>query len=140
MNNNFLRLTAVIVTASLVTFASCKKKDDPKDPDPGPGVTLNIEKPTTSDMFGKDDTVFIKAHASWVNQFHGYELKLRNLSDGSKEVFKVEGHIHDKEVDIDTFWVNNVAAHSQMELEINMIKDHDGNKETKKVAFHCHPM
>lgn len=140
MKPTIFKLTAIIITTAIITLASCKKDDDNNNPNPEPGVTLNITSPKASDMYGLGDTVWMRTNASWTNQFHGCEVRIRNISDGNKEVFKAEWHMHGTTASVDTFWINNVSNHSNMELEVDMIKDHDGNKETKKVTFHCHPM
>lgn len=114
--------------------SACKKdKETPKS------VTITITSPTASSMFHWGDTVEIHAHVKAPFELHGWEVVIKKVPDGHV-VFMAEDHVHAEEFHVDTFWINSVTEHSDMELHVSALMDHDGGKETKVVAFHFHPM
>jgi hypothetical protein len=133
-------LIAVLFTASAVSISSCKRKDDNPTPStPTSTVTFSISSPTEGATFHLGDTVWIKGTAVSINQLHGYALTLTNKTTNAV-VLNADDHVHGTTVTLDTFWVNNVADHSDMRLQIDAEIDHEGNKESKTINFHCHPM
>lgn len=127
-------LNALIATMAVFSMSACKKnKETPKS------VEITITSPTAGSMFHLGDTVEIHAHVKANFELHGWEVVIKKVANG-QVVFMAEDHVHAEEFHIDTFWINNVTEHSDMELHVSALIDHDGNKETKVVAFHCHPM
>lgn len=136
-NKNVILLSLFFITLAFAT--SCKPDDNNNTPSPSPSVVFTVTSPEAGKAYMQGDTIRIKAKLSFETELHGWELELKNKADNNKEVLKVEEHTHEKTVEIDTFWVNNVTMHSDMELVIYAIKDHEGNKDSKEIHFHCHP-
>jgi hypothetical protein len=133
-------LLLLIFLASAVTISSCKRKDDNPNPStPANTVTFSISSPTDGATFHLGDTIWIKGTAVCTNQLHGYAITLTNKTTNTV-VLSADDHVHGTTVTLDTFWVNNVADHSDMSLQIDAEIDHEGNKESKIINFHCHPM
>lgn len=134
MKNLFL-----ITILSILSFTiSCKDEHDHSD-NPAVSADIQIMSPVTGSVFHSGDTVYIKANITSAAELHGFDVVITNASIDSV-VFNTNGHAHAKTQNIDTFWVNNVMGHSDMKLDVMAIIDHDGNKTTKSINFHCHPM
>lgn len=158
--NYQLSLLIVLALASTTLFSSCKKEgctdekaenydsDADKDDDSctypeeeeTDDIDFTISDPVAGTTFGLGDTVHINTMITTTGEVHGYEVYLRNTSNNNEVVFESKEHAHDSPVHIHEMWVNDVSSHSDMELEIVLITDHDGATETQKVSFHCHPM
>lgn len=128
-----------ITILSIIPFAiSCKDEHDHTD-EPAVTADIQIASPITGAMYHSGDTVYIKANITSAAELHGYDVVLTNVSADSV-VFNTNGHAHGNSMAINTFWVNKVMGHSDMKLDVMAIIDHEGNKTTKSVNFHCHPM
>lgn len=134
------RIISVFMFVGLVVFASsCKKDDNSSNPTPTDNFSITITSPTAMQTFPSGATVNVKATISNSTEMHGYDIKIVNKANNNEEVFKKEMHDHGSSYTIDESWVNNVTMHSDMELEITVYIDHEGNKKTQTVHFHCHP-
>lgn len=139
---NFKSINIAVVLLFVATIglvSSCKKKDDNPSPTPTDNFSISITSPTDMQTFTNGSTVNIKATVSNSTEMHGYDVKITNKSKNNEEVFKKEVHEHGASYTIDESWVNNVTMHSDMELEITVYVDHEGNTKTQHVHFHCHP-
>ncbi len=139
---NFKSINIAVVLLFVATIglvSSCKKKDDNPSPTPTDNFSISITSPTDMQTFVNGSTVNIKASISNSAGMHGYELTIINKSNNNEEVFKKEVHDHGTSYTIDENWVNNVTKHSDMEAEITVYVDHEGNTKTQHVHFHCHP-
>jgi hypothetical protein len=119
----------------LATFAvsSCKKDHPHTTPD---AATITINSPAAGSNYSPNDTVKIKATITAEESLHGGDIFIRNLADTSTAVFTTDFHTHGTDITIDTFWVNTLSGIAvNLELEITAIIDHDGNTQSKKVAF-----
>lgn len=130
-----LSTTITILILALACLISCKKKKH--EGDPSPTVNIDIIAPTEHAEYHKLDTVWMKVHISYDQDLHGYELHMLRLAD-TTEVFALDSDVHAKTFDIQKYWVNDGAVHSDMQLTVIANIDHNGNKATKTVDFHCH--
>lgn len=148
-------LLTVLLSAPL--FTACKKEgctdetalnyDEKAKKDDGsceygetPVVTFNISSPAEGTVYYIGDTVYLDATVSSTGELHGYEVVIHNKSNGNAEVFKTENSTHSDHIVVHEMWINNVADHSDMELEITVVTDHEGSMQSKHVHFHCMPM
>ena len=154
-NINSLVAAAFILSLSLFAIA-CKKEGctDPnatnysaeaKDDDgscqyPEPMTSFDISAPLEDAVYSLNQTVHINAVITTDEEPHGYEIYIRNTSNNDEVVFSVMDHAHTSPISIHEEWINTVQQHSDMELEIRLIIDHDGNYLSEAVNFHCHPM
>lgn len=139
-NFKSINITVVVLfVATMGLVSSCKKKDDNPSPTPTNNFSISVTSPTDMQTFTNGSTVNIKATISNSTEMHGYDLKITNKSNNNQEVFKKEAHEHATSYTIDESWLNNVTMHSDMELEITVYVDHEGNTKTQHVHFHCHP-
>ncbi|MDX5346914.1 MAG: hypothetical protein LPJ89_03250 [Hymenobacteraceae bacterium] len=125
---------------STFLFTSCKDEDDKQEEPQPAAVTIEIASPTAGASFGLNETVHINAQVTAAKEIHGYEVTIRNKSKNNEVVFHKTGHDHATSLHIHEHWDNTLADHCDMELEIKVVKDHNGGTETKTVSFHCHPM
>ncbi len=129
-----ISILAVLITTALLS--SCVKHHH-SDPPPVESVVVNIISPNDAQEFEKDDTAFIKARITSPTNLHGYDIKVTRLADTA---LLIDKHIDDHKAafDISEFLVNDGSIHTNLELEIKAIIDHDGNFVSKKVQFHFH--
>lgn len=133
-------ILAFFLVASMALVSSCKKNDDDNTTSPTETFSMSVSSPEEGATFHNGATVNINAEISNDTEMHAYEVKIVNKSNNNEVVFsKQEEHMHSKTYTISESWVNNVTMHSDMELEITVYIDHEGNTKTKSVHFHCHP-
>ena len=130
MKNINIYLVILLGFGALIT--ACKKEHEHTNES-----TITIANPLAGTIYNQGDTVFINATITAAEAMHGWEIKLKNKT-ADVEVFSDEEHAHAATYSIAGYWVNNVTADSDMELEITATIDHDGNTANKKVDFHCH--
>ncbi|MES2479100.1 MAG: hypothetical protein V4561_08435 [Bacteroidota bacterium] len=123
--------TIIIILGSITLFACQKKETKTIDPNK---LKLNISKPSEAAVYKKDDTVFIKANASYTEQLHGYSLQISNKSNQQVH-FDIDEHLHASKFDIDTFWVNSLGEQVDLLLKLTVEIDHEGNEDFKEVNF-----
>lgn len=125
----------VIVWLLVSAFCGCKKHHHEEVvPE---SVNINIMAPRDHAQYEAGDTVFFKVKITSPSTMHGYELHVLRLAD-TTEVYTFDEDIHSSNIDIDKFWVNDGAMHSDATLEVIAVIDHSGKKLSKKVQFHCH--
>lgn len=129
-----------VLSALALSVFSCNKEDDSTNDPTGNDPVVTITSPEDMTSYSLGDTIHIHAEATADADFHGYQVQVINLSNSNEVVLNEEMHVHQAQVTIDTFWVNNVSMHSDMKLVVTLAVDHDGNTISKEVHFHCHPM
>ncbi|MEO9257021.1 MAG: hypothetical protein ABI207_01490 [Crocinitomicaceae bacterium] len=141
---------AVGIMAISTSLTSCKKgctdpaaanfnKDVKKDDKSCayPEATLTISNPTESQMYNLGDTIKINGTAAHYQELQGWSLYILNKTS-EDTVLKNSNYTVGKNLTITSSWVNNVIAHSDMELGVTVTV----NKNTVKkqiVNFHCMP-
>lgn len=128
-----------LVACASVFFLSCTHDVEDNPPDPPVVVEFSIDEPTPDSIYYLNDTVHIHGSLRFDNGLHGWMVELYNISTDSI-MYTEEVHDHANELEFSTWWVNDVVDHSDMELTIGAITDHDGGVEEKVVHFHCMPM
>lgn len=135
-----MKKTSTLLLILACAAVSCKKE---KDPDPAPGdptdATITVITPAEDEEYEYDDTVFIKAKMTFNKTLHGCGATIIN-KDNNAVLFEFERHDHNDTLQLDTFWVNKVNAHTAAKITIHTTLDHDGKKTKKEINFHCHPM
>jgi hypothetical protein len=132
---SFAKVSLFVLLAFSVIIAVSSCKDDPVVAT----ATINITSLAAGATIEQGDTVHIAGTITTDGELHGYEIYLRNKTAGT-DVFTVDEHVHGTTLTFDEHWVNNVTAHSEMELEVVAVLSHEGDVTvSKKVNFHCHP-
>ncbi len=143
-----MKKTAVLIYLAFLlvpAFNACKNKAD--DPHPHDNnhhhhtpnkAELTIASPTDNTKYNHGDTININVVAVGELTLHGWKITIRNTDDNSV-LYTKDTHEHAKTLNISEKWVNDVHHHSDLELEVEVGLDHDGNNATKKVRFHCMP-
>lgn len=126
-----MNLKNISLFTSLLLLAACQKKDDTGFH--AEQLKINIEKPLSGQSFGKGDTVFIKATATYTTELHGYELSL--LQSDSSEIWSLDEHLHGSNFAIDTFWVNDRDTDETLRLQLTVEADHDGHQKSENRTF-----
>jgi len=162
MKNNMLKFTMLLFMAAL-TMLACKKKEGCTDP-AAPNydaeakksckdccddhihgtpvqdtASINLTSPTAGATYGNADTVYITASITRSKEMHGYEYTLKKVSDQSV-VTSGSNQSHSKSYSINSYWVNNLTAHTEMELILTVFLDHDhSTDQIVKRTIHCNP-
>lgn len=124
---------AVLLSLSSITlFSACHQHDEPD-------VQIQITSPLANATYHAGDTVKIQGTITGNVDMHGYEVKIKNLSQGNVAYIN-DHHDHGSTLTINDFWVNNVTSHSDMRLVVKVEVDHNGTMVSDSLNFHCHPM
>ncbi len=124
-------ICAFAAFTTILFFSACNNEKE--DPLPQIAVESPIEGATIE--FG--DTVHIEVNITHTEALHEYLVELKNADDDIV-LFSEGEHSHDTEAHVHNHWVNNVATHTDMELNVTAI-DHANRTSTRTVHFHCHP-
>jgi hypothetical protein len=127
-----------LLFAVCVIFLSCKDEEHTETGHHMNSATITISSPTTNDQFHHNDTVQVVATAMAVEDLHGYEVRIRRMPD-SLVVFSTDSHTHGTTVQIRETWVCTISDSTDMEVEIAVVLDHEGNKTRKSQGFRCVP-
>ena len=120
----------------MFVFNACENEDQHPDLSTS-DISLLINSPTDTQEFEANDTVFISATIDAPIEMHGYEVHLTRLAD-TVEVLTKDIDLHTNHFTINETYINPGLVHSDMELEIIAMIDHNGQSTSKKVHFHCH--
>ena len=97
-------------------------------------ATITVHSPAEGAAILPGATVQIRATIEAIEPLHGYELFIRNKATGEK-LLSADEHSHGSTIEVSKNWVNTAAAGTELELEIAVSLDHDGNIHSKKVVF-----
>lgn len=130
----FLFITSVVSITCLMVIACTKHKGDIEAPVLKPSAVITFSKPTEGTIYKTGDNISIQAKAIALNTVHGYDVKVKKANDTTTYFFT---HVHDHN---DTLYVNQQwklipAIANNLEAEITLYLDHDGNTAVKKVGF-----
>jgi len=103
----------------------CKKKDNVQE-----AVQINLFQPADHQTYNLGDTVFVNAEVKSEIELHGYELKIVSNTDDSV-LFITEEHQHQKQYEIDKYWVNHSAQTTAATLILKMEISHEGDSKTE---------
>ena len=124
---------ALLALATSLPFFACEKEAHQHDAD------ISILAPTAGQTFSLNQTVSIQADITSEEELHGWEITLRKKSDNTV-LYTTDEHTHGTTLQIREQWVNNVANHTDVVLEVKAALDHTGSDfKTATVEFHCHP-
>jgi hypothetical protein len=121
-----------IIALVVISTIACKKEKDSENP------VITIFTPTTNQEFESADSVQLNFKAEDVDL---HEVGFTIVKKGTTEVLynKPASHTHDSPLVINQKYYIPVAAHTDATLTVNA-EDHNGNKASKSVNFHIHPM
>ena len=122
--------------AGSVVLASCSNDSD--DPKPQHTATITFTSPAEHATINGGDTAIIAGTITSNEQIHGYKIYVRNTTTGA-DTLLVDDHAHATQVPFSGVWINDVTAHSEIEAEVVVTLDHDGNTASKKLHFHAMP-
>lgn len=128
----------ILFSICTLSFTACDDDDDETTPTT-PTVQFSFSDPTGGQTFGHNDTVHINGMITFENDLHGYEITLKSEHFDST-VYSVNEHADGNTIHVHKMWVNDLTHHSDMIMTIDAFTDHDGQKETSTIDFHCHPM
>jgi hypothetical protein len=124
---------ALLALATSLSIFACEKEEHQHD------AEISILAPTAGQTFSLNQTVSIQADITSEEELHGWEITLRKKSDNTV-LYTTDEHTHGTTLQIREQWVNNVANHTDVVLEVKAALDHAGSDfKTATVEFHCHP-
>ena len=125
--------TSLVILSLTVTLVSCTKhKDDIAENIPV--GSINFQSPTNSSTYNTGDSIPIKATAISTASIHGYDIIIRKTNDTTK-IFFQHVHDHNDTLYINKKWKSSVLSPANMEAQVILYLDHDGNTFSKKAAF-----
>src|SRR5688572_24358752 len=124
----------LLFTLLVIGFSACEKHRFDKIPVTEPYI-LYFDSPLKDATFSTGDSIKISGMAIYKQSIHGYDIKLREVNDTSLLYFT---HIHDHNdtLHINHTWKNNLTGSRNIEAEIIIYLDHDGNIGSKKTSFY----
>ena len=133
---SFFAFALVAVTA--VVTSSCSNSSDTQDPTPTPAATVVFNSPAQHQTYLPGDTVRINGAITTAQQMHGYHITVKRPSD-NLVLDSLEAHFHGTETTFTHQWVNTLTAASELEIEVEVVLDHDGNTFKQSCHIHCMP-
>ncbi len=123
---------AAIGLLAITMFEACKNDHEETPP------VITINAPIEDTEYEQNDTVFFTGNITHSVDLHEYMIEMKDV-DHDTVLYTSTTHTHGTSADFNEYWVNHVADHTQMLLTVTA-EDHDGNKSSKVVHFHCHPL
>lgn len=117
----------------IISLLSCEKHLLDKRATLAP-YTLKIDSPLDGATYRSADSISISGTAIFTQSIHGYDIKIREWNDTSVKYF-AHIHEHNDTLAINHKWKNSIVGKKQMEAEVILYLDHDGNVGSKKVLF-----
>jgi len=99
-------------------------------------VTFSIQNPVEGQEFANGDTIFMKGTVTAEESLHGYELVIKDLSNGST-LFTDRDHVHGNTLTLNKFFINKVVSPRQLAITFKVAIDHDGNTAEKVVKVNA---
>lgn len=123
---NYIALVVV-----LFTLISCHRHDENN-------ATITISSPDSAVYFVGGDTIFIQGSVVAESEMHGMTIQLLNDANDSV-MFTYSNEEHLASYTFNQFYVNQVAEHMDVRLEVVAELDHDGNEAKKTMLLHLYP-
>ncbi|MFN4886655.1 MAG: hypothetical protein ACK5HD_10620 [Bacteroidota bacterium] len=115
----------------LFTLISCHRHDENN-------ATITISSPDPAVYFVGGDTIFIQGSVVAESEMHGMTIQLLNdANDSVMYTYSNEEHL--ASYTFNQFYVNQVAEHMDVRLEVVVELDHDGNEAKKTMLLHLYP-
>ena len=97
-----------------------------------PAASVSFFSPTANTIYQVGDSVLISAKAISTETIHGCDIFIRKTGDTSN-CFNMKIHDHNDTVLINQKWKASLSGN--MEAEIILYLDHEGNTLSKKAGF-----
>jgi hypothetical protein len=97
-------------------------------------ATINLIDPVENDTIAFGQELHMHGTVIGSDELHGYSLTLTNL-DNQTILFNASATTHEKSYAFDEHWVNTVTDTANMEVQVEVELDHEGNKTSKKVKL-----
>ena len=124
---------SLLIASLIMTLVSCTKHKDDYEENIPVG-TINFQSPINSSIYPAGDSILIKATAISTASIHGYDIIIRKTNDTAK-IFFQHVHDHNDTLYINKKWKSTVLAPADMEAQVILYLDHDGNTLSKKAMF-----
>ena len=120
------------VLASFIVVSCTKHRGDIEQNIPA--YTINFSSPTTSSVYHNGDSVTIQAIGISSETVHGYDVIIKKPNDSTK-IFFQHVHNHNDTLYINQKWKNPFTVATNLEAQVILYLDHDGNTGIKKTGF-----
>ena len=122
----------LFILASVIMVSCTKHRGDIEQNIPA--YTINFSSPTTSSVYHNGDSVTIQAVAISSETVHGYDVIIKKPNDSTK-IFFQHVHNHNDTLYINQKWKNTFTVAANLEAQVILYLDHDGNTGIKKTGF-----
>lgn len=127
--------TKFIFLLTLIVILSCEKETTEEEAT----ATITITSPIVNDTISYLGAVNFAGTVIGSGSMHGYTITFTNLTTGS--IIHTENYnSHSSTYSFNTEWTNDVSDTSFVKLNIDVIKDHEGNHEIKSINVVCLPL
>ncbi len=117
---------------SFLFIQSCKDKEET------PTATITFLSPAEHTHFMEGEEINVKATIKASSAIHGWNLSIIQSSDQSI-LFEKDSHEHAQTINIDESWtVPSPIAAGVINVKIEAILNHDGDKANKSLELHIH--
>ncbi len=122
MNKNKIAYIALVGLLAV----SCHKHEEDVT------ATINLMEPMENDTIVLGEELHMHGTITGSDELHGYRLTLLN-SDNETLLFDANTSTHETSYAFDEHWVNMVTDTTNLEVQVEVELDHEGNTTTKKV-------
>ena len=122
MNKNKIAYIALVGLLAV----SCHKHEEDVT------ATINLMEPMENDTIALGEELHMHGTITGSDELHGYRLTLLN-TENQTVLFNANTTTHEISYAFDEHWVNAVTDTTNLEVQVEVELDHDGNKTTKKV-------
>jgi hypothetical protein len=130
-----LKYVAFLAACLTLSLSSCNNDDE----DVNPANEIAITAPTANAIVNSGQTVNITGTIKGKKELHGYEITVRRKADNAV-LFTKEVDVHSANITFNETWtVDAVTDHQELELEVIATLDHDGNSINQKMTLHALP-
>jgi hypothetical protein len=126
--------TLLLLTSLLTTLLGCTK-DSADEEEPIVTATITINSPGEGAVFHNGDSIIVEGTAVGTGVLHGYEISIRKANESSNPYYFQHIHNHSSTIQFREGWKNNLTAPTNLEVVVDVIVDHEGNKNSKKFGI-----
>jgi hypothetical protein len=123
------------LTLCLSTALFACSKDSADEEEPVVTATITISSPAEGAVFHNGDSIIVQGTAVGTGILHGSEISIRKANDPNTSYFFTHEHLHNDTVLFRQGWKNNLTAPTNLEVQVAIVVDHEGNTNSRKVAI-----
>ena len=125
-------LLIISLLFGVFTFAGCNKEKNK----PAENIVITFSEPSVGDSIASYNSLHSEGTITATGKMKGYSIQYINNTTG-EVVFESAYNVEADAYNFHEHWLNNVTTTTQVTIRVIVIKDNDGNLETKELAVTC---